>query len=265
MKPLLTLCSLPVLVPLVLGCSGNAGAEVVASSADGQEGAKETQRDAAVTAQLADKDKAVVALRAFIEEQDVDKNVPQWKTQLNLPPKVEFDATHAYFWNFQTNKGPIKIRLMPQVAPIHVASTIYLTELGFYDGLTFHRVIPGFMAQGGCPLGTGTGNPGYGYDGEFDKQVRHDRPGLLSMANTGRPGSDGSQFFLTFVPTPHLNDKHTIFGEVVDGMDTVRALEAQGTGKGTTKERLLIEKASITVEPAPEKDALPKKEAPSAG
>ncbi len=130
---------------------------------------------------------------------------------------------------------------------MHVSSTLYLTRLGFYDGLTFHRVITAFMAQGGCPLGTGTGGPGYQYAGEFDSGVKHDRPGLLSMANAG-PGTDGSQFFLTFVPTPWLDGQHTIFGEVVGGMDTVRALELCGSQSGQPRQRLAIRKASIRVE-----------------
>ena len=120
-----------------------------------------------------------------------------------------------------------------------MTSTIYLTELGFYDGLSFHRVIPGFMAQGGCPVGQGTGGPGYDYEGEFAPSARHDRPGLLSMANRG-PGTDGSQFFLTFVPTPWLDGNHTIFGEVVDGLETLDALEACGSGSGATSEPLTM-------------------------
>ena len=146
-----------------------------------------------------------------------------------------------------TNKGDIKIELRPDVAPMHVSSTIYLTRLGFYDSVVFHRVITGFMAQGGDPLGKGTGGPGYQYAGEFDASVKHNRPGMLSMANAG-PGTDGSQFFLTFVPTPHLDGKHTIFGHVVEGMDTVEKLEASGSRSGTTSEHLEITKATVEVE-----------------
>ena len=147
----------------------------------------------------------------------------------------------------ETNKGNITVKLMPEFAPMHVSSTIYLSRLGFYDDLIFHRVITEFMAQGGCPQGTGTGGPGYDYDGEFSPNARHDRPGLLSMANSG-PGTDGSQFFLTFVPTAWLDDKHSIFGEVTDGMDTVKALEACGSGNGQTSEQLELVKTSIRVE-----------------
>ena len=135
---------------------------------------------------------------------------------------------------------------MPEVAPMHVSSTIYLTEVGFYDELIFHRVIPGFMAQGGCPNGDGRGNPGYRFDGEYDKSVVHNRPGLLSMANAG-PGTDGSQFFLTFEPTPWLDRKHTIFGEVVSGMDVLKEIEKRGSKRGKTSEKITLEKATVEI------------------
>ncbi|MFN8639259.1 MAG: peptidylprolyl isomerase [Dehalococcoidia bacterium] len=192
-------------------------------------------------------DSAIEAIDSFIAAQAIDTSKGRWRTGLTTPPKVEFNAGTTYFWDLQTNVGPITVRLMPNVAPAHVASTIYLTRLGFYDGLSFHRVIKGFMAQGGCPLGTGTGGPGYTYGGEFDPGVVHDRPGLLSMANAG-PGTDGSQFFLTFVPTPWLDGKHTIFGEVVAGMDTLKALEERGSQGGQTSEPLSITTATIRVE-----------------
>jgi cyclophilin family peptidyl-prolyl cis-trans isomerase len=127
---------------------------------------------------------------------------------------------------------------------MHVTNFIDLTRLGFFDGLSFHRVITQFMAQGGCPLGTGTGDPGYRFEGEYRADVKHDRPGLLSMANAG-PGTDGSQFFLTFVPTPWLNGKHTIFGEVIEGQDVLKKLEAAGTQSGKTTEPLSIVKATV--------------------
>ena len=192
-------------------------------------------------------DTAVSAIDEFIAAQSVDTSADRWRTRLAQPPQVDFDAGSTYYWDVETNVGSVQIRLMPDVAPMHVSSTIYLTRLGFYDGLTFHRVITAFMAQGGCPLGSGTGGPGYTYGGEFDPSVRHDRPGLLSMANAG-PGTDGSQFFLTFVETPWLDDNHTIFGEVVDGMDTLRALEARGSQGGQTTEPLGITSATIRAE-----------------
>tara|TARA_B100000586_G_scaffold265537_1_gene237369 strand:- start:2847 stop:3347 length:501 start_codon:yes stop_codon:yes gene_type:complete len=117
-----------------------------------------------------------------------------------------------------TNKGVIRLTLFAEKTPLTVANFVNLARRGFYDGLNFHRVIGDFMIQGGCPLGTGTGSPGYRFEDEFDATLRHDQPGRLSMANSG-PGTNGSQFFITHVPTPHLDDNHSIFGEVVDTND----------------------------------------------
>ena len=196
---------------------------------------------------MSETDAAIAALDRFIDEQSIDRDQADWKTRLPRPPQADFDASKRYFWNVATNVGDLKIQLMPDVAPMHVSSTIYLARLGFYDGVIFHRVITGFMAQGGDPLGQGTGGPGYNYDGEFSNSARHDRPGLLSMANAG-PGTDGSQFFLTFVATPHLDDKHTIFGEVVEGMETVQELEKRGSSSGRTSEEVLMNTTTISIE-----------------
>ena len=117
-----------------------------------------------------------------------------------------------------TSKGVIRLTLFAEKTPLTVANFVNLARRGFYDGLNFHRVIGDFMIQGGCHLGTGTGSPGYRFEDEFDATLRHDRPGRLSMANSG-PGTNGSQFFITHVPTPHLDDNHSIFGEVVDTND----------------------------------------------
>jgi peptidyl-prolyl cis-trans isomerase B (cyclophilin B) len=182
----------------------------------------------------------------FITAQSIDTSQAGWKTSLPQPPSAAFDASQSYYWELETTVGNMTIKLLPQVAPMHVSSTIYLTQLGFYDGLSFHRVIDGFMAQGGDPLGRGTGGPGYQYAGEFDPTARHDKPGILSMANAG-PGTDGSQFFLTFGATPHLDGKHTVFGELAEGMETLRALESRGSRSGTPSEPLAIKRATISV------------------
>ncbi len=118
----------------------------------------------------------------------------------------------------ETSKGTININLFPDEAPVTVANFVNLSNRKYYDGLNFHRVISQFMIQGGCPLGTGTGGPGYQFEDEFNPSLRHDKPGRLSMANAG-PNTNGSQFFITHVPTPHLNDAHSIFGEVVSQSD----------------------------------------------
>ena len=192
-------------------------------------------------------DKAIEAIDRQIQALKIDKSASNWRTRLPMPQAVAFEPGRAYFARIQTSKGPVRIKFMPETAPMHVTSFMYLSRLGYYDGLSFHRVITGFMAQGGCPLGTGTGGPGYKFDGEFNGPARHDKPGVLSMANAG-PGTDGSQFFLTFVPTPWLDGKHTIFGTVVEGMDTLKALEAAGSRSGQTSEKLVMEKVSIEVE-----------------
>ncbi len=113
----------------------------------------------------------------------------------------------------ETNKGTIRLDLYPEKTPVTVANFVNLVQRGFYDGLSFHRVINDFMVQGGCPQGTGTGGPGYRFADEFVPSLRHDAPGKFSMANAG-PGTNGSQFFITHVPTPWLDDAHSIFGAV---------------------------------------------------
>jgi peptidyl-prolyl cis-trans isomerase B (cyclophilin B) len=118
----------------------------------------------------------------------------------------------------KTNKGPINLRLFEELAPITVANFVNLSKRGFYDGLKFHRVIDDFMIQGGCPNGDGRGGPGYRFEDEFSPKAKHDKPGRLSMANAG-PGTNGSQFFITHVPTEWLDNKHTIFGEVEGPQD----------------------------------------------
>ncbi len=126
----------------------------------------------------------------------------------------------------ETSKGTINLTLFPELAPVTVASFANLSKRGYYDGLNFHRVIANFMIQGGCPNGTGTGNPGYEFEDEFDASLKHDGPGKLSMANAG-PGTNGSQFFITHVATPHLDGAHSVFGAVngAEDQSVVDAIE----------------------------------------
>ena len=196
---------------------------------------------------MSEENETLSSCREFIESSGIDTSTDGWKTKLPAPPPLPFDSDKNYYWEIETNKGSLKIKLWPDIAPQHVSSTIYLTTLGFYDDLSFHRVIRGFMAQGGCPEGRGTGGPGFQYDGEFSPEARHDRPGLLSMANAG-PGTDGSQFFLTFVATPHLDGNHTVFGEVVEGKETLTALEVAGSDSGDVSEPLGMTTCSISIE-----------------
>jgi peptidyl-prolyl cis-trans isomerase A (cyclophilin A) len=127
--------------------------------------------------------------------------------------------------------GEFTVELFEDKAPITTKNFVDLIEKGFYDGLTFHRVIDGFMIQGGCPSGTGTGGPGYKIKDEFDKDLRHDSAGILSMANAG-PNSGGSQFFITLAATPWLDNKHAVFGKVTKGMDVVEKIGKVKTGGG---------------------------------
>jgi len=130
----------------------------------------------------------------------------------------------------KTSKGNIKLQLFADKTPVTVANFVNLAKRGYYDGLTFHRVIPNFMIQGGCPHGTGTGGPGYRFEDECTPALKHDAPGKLSMANAG-PGTNGSQFFITHVETPWLDGRHTVFGTVVDADDqaVVDAIEVGDT------------------------------------
>lgn len=142
---------------------------------------------------------------------------------------------NGIYAKFNTAKGAILVKLEHELTPGTVGNFVALAEgnmenkvkpqgTKFYDGLKFHRVIPDFMIQGGCPLGTGTGDPGYKFDDEFHPSLKHDKPGILAMANSG-PGTNGSQFYITHVPTPWLDGKHTVFGHVVEGQDVVDAIE----------------------------------------
>ena len=135
---------------------------------------------------------------------------------------------------FETSKGTIKIELYDDKTPKTVANFEKLVADGFYNGLFFHRVIPDFMIQGGCPQGTGTGGPGYKFEDEFHPELRHDGPGVLSMANSG-PNSNGSQFFITHVATPHLDGKHSVFGRVTEGQDIVDSI-----AKGDTMDTVTV-------------------------
>lgn len=150
----------------------------------------------------------------------------------------------------ETNRGVIELELFPDKAPMTVANFINLASRGYYDGLTFHRVIPDFMIQGGCPLGTGTGGPGYNFGDEFDPSLKHTGPGVLSMANAG-PGTNGSQFFITHVATPWLDGKHTIFGKVTRGQDVVDQIKGKDkivkiTVVGDPKDLLKAQEANIS-------------------
>jgi cyclophilin family peptidyl-prolyl cis-trans isomerase len=136
---------------------------------------------------------------------------------------MEIDPKKTYTARMETEKGEMVIELFADKAPKTVNNFVFLSRQGFYNGIIFHRVIADFMVQGGDPSGTGTGGPGYKFEDEFDSSLKHDKPGVLSMANAG-PGTNGSQFFITHVPTPWLDNKHSVFGQVAEGMDVLMSI-----------------------------------------
>ena len=147
-------------------------------------------------------------------------SVKQWSAQ----PEMKIDASKTYTILMETTKGVIELELFPEHAPMTVNNFVFLTKEGYYDGVTFHRVINNFMIQGGDPTGSGRGGPGYKFaDETYGNPLKHET-GVLSMANAG-PNTNGSQFFITHSPQPHLNGKHTVFGKVINGMDIVNSIE----------------------------------------
>ncbi|MBI3847452.1 MAG: peptidylprolyl isomerase [Planctomycetes bacterium] len=229
------------IVASVAACDSNAGQPQDAGAGK----AAEKKQATAPT----DSDPAIAQLDKFIAEQKIDKSAASWKSHLPKFTKLNFDAGTNYFVNIQTNKGPIKIKFMPDAAPNHVSNFMYLARLGFYDDVIFHRVIKGFMAQGGDPTGTGSGGPGYKFEAEI--KAHHDKPGMLSTANAG-PGTDGSQFFITFAPRPDLDgaNAYTVLGEVVEGQDTLKAIEALGKNRDPAPPSEKVVMTKVTIETA---------------
>jgi cyclophilin family peptidyl-prolyl cis-trans isomerase len=143
--------------------------------------------------------------------------------QWNTPPQMNIDPKKKYAAEVETDKGTIVLELFADKTPVTVNNFVFLAREGFYNNTIFHRVIADFMVQGGDPTGSGRGGPGYRFQDEFHSSLKHDKPGILSMANAG-PGTNGSQFFITHVPTPWLDGKHSVFGQVIEGMDVVMSI-----------------------------------------
>jgi len=175
---------------------------------------------------------------SLVPENPADRN-----GMYSEPPEMQIDPDETYVATISTAKGDIVVELFADRAPNTVNNFVFLARQGFYDDTTFHRVIAGFMAQGGDPSGSGSGGPGYTFADEFHPDLRHDRPGILSMANSG-PNTNGSQFFITYAPTPHLDDLHSVFGQVIAGMDVLESLTvrdpAQATSPGDVIEKITI-------------------------
>ena len=166
----------------------------------------------------------------------------------DAPPPMTIDTSKTYFATFRMAKGgEFVVQLFDDEAPVTVNNFVFLAREGFYDGTTFHRVLDGFMAQGGDPTGTGGGGPGYVFEDEFSPELTFDRPGLLAMANSG-PNTNSSQFFITYAPTPHLNGRHTIFGEVTEGMEVVNNITRRDPNQNPDFPGDAIETITITEE-----------------
>jgi cyclophilin family peptidyl-prolyl cis-trans isomerase len=167
------------------------------------------------------------------------------KPMYDEAPKMQIDPSKDYTATLKTSCGTIELELFAKDTPVTVNNFVFLAEKGFYDGLTFHRIIPDFVLQGGDPKGDGTGGPGYEFKDEIVPSLKFDRPYLLAMANSGKD-TNGSQFFITTGEPKHLNGLHTIFGKVTKGKDAVKAIEAVGSADGTPSQTVYIEKATIT-------------------
>ncbi len=150
--------------------------------------------------------------------------------QWSVPPKMEIDPKKSYTAVLHTDKGDISLQLFADKTPKTVNNFVFLARQGFYNGTIFHRVIADFMAQGGDPTGTGSGGPGYRFADEFHPSLRHDKAGILSMANAG-PNTNGSQFFITHLPTPWLDNKHSVFGQVIDGIKVLFSIPPRDPSK----------------------------------
>jgi cyclophilin family peptidyl-prolyl cis-trans isomerase len=168
-------------------------------------------------------------------EPTVEKGTTSMTKQYDSPPAMTIDPTKSYTATVEMEKGgEIVIELLASEAPQTVNNFVFLARDGYYDGVTFHRVLADFMAQSGDPTGLGTGGPGYTISDEFSPNARHDTPGTLSMANTGRPNTGGGQWFITFGPTPWLDDAHAVFGKVTNGMDVVNGIPLRDPATATT-------------------------------
>jgi cyclophilin family peptidyl-prolyl cis-trans isomerase len=163
--------------------------------------------------------------------------------QWSIPPSLEIDPSKIYTAIMHTDKGDITLELFAEKTPNTVNNFVFLSRQGFYNGTIFHRVIADFMAQGGDPTGTGAGGPGYRFADEFHPNLRHDKPGVLSMANAG-PNTNGSQFFITHIATPWLDNKHSVFGQVTDGMKILLSIPPRDPSK---RDSPAVKLLSITI------------------
>lgn len=194
-------------------------------------------------------DAGIARIQEYVERRtqanDIDTKKPEWRTRLPLRPSVQLDAAKAYVWTLTTDAGSLQIRLRADRAPSHVATVVYLTLLGFFDGLSIHTIVPGKALESGDPADDGKGSPGFALSPEAS-DAKHDRRGLVSAVSQG-PSTDDSKFRITFAADPSLDPINTIFGEVEAGLDILGKLEALGTASGRPSTRVTILKATISI------------------
>ena len=265
-KALLTVLLLAALV-LVTACGGAESA--VETPAEGDTGATEAVENATTAntpeaaiatpeppAEAAPTQDIIVPPPDIAEPGPASTIMPMERNAMyEAAPEMEIDPAKVYYATLKTNRGDVKVQLFADRAPVTVNNFVYLARQGFYDNTSFHRVLDGFMAQAGDPTGTGSGGPGYQFADEFFPGLNFDRPGLLAMANSG-PGTNGSQFFITFAATDWLNGGHTIFGEVIEGDDVLSRLtrrdpSTQPDFVGDELYTVLIEESDTSILPTP--------------
>ena len=192
---------------------------------------------------------AIATIQAYIDRNQQakrpDKSKPEWRLETPMRPKVTFSATKAYVWTLETEFGPIQIKLRTDTAPEHAANAIYLTLLGFYDGLSIYRIAPGKALETGDPADDGKGGPQYAFSPET-RTAKHDRRGLVSAVSLG-DSTDDSKFRITFAADPTILPISTIFGDVENGFDALKKLEELGTPEGRPKRHVTIRRATISI------------------
>ncbi len=258
---LLAACAMPGAAP-----AAETAPPADAATEPAAEGAEESaeEGDAAATPEPAAESAAEPAAEpAGADTRPAGEREPSARVDMySAPPEMTIDPSKYYYATIETSQGEIRVQLFADRAPVTVNNFVYLAREGFYDNTTFHRVLEGFMAQAGDPTGTGTGGPGYTIPDEFVSNLNFDRPYLLAMANTGVPGSGGSQWFITFGPTEWLNQLHTIFGEVVEGQEVVDSITLRDPNAGATEPgdaiiTITIEESDASVLPTPEPTPTP--------
>ena len=223
-----------------------------ACGGDGPTGANSPGPGTPVARDQASSDPAIASIqgriKAKIDAKELDTTAKDWRRQIPFRPLATFEKKSTYLWTLKTSQGAIRVRLLTEKAPKHASSIIYLSLMGFYDGLTIHRVEPGVMAEGGDPAGDGLGTPGWADGPEYGegKENAHDRRGLVASMGVGG-ATDDCKFRILLGPVPRLDTLSTVFGEVEAGMDVLKKIEALGTEDGHTKERIVIESAQISV------------------